>query len=304
VPEFCGKLTLCGEHFVLFGAPAVALPWSGGTLRLRAHREQQECIDQKIDPRLLEAWNVALGLAGLPAAATFPFVIDSTIPVGAGFGSSAALSVALVAASTQQAGKAVSDVENIAASTQVEAVFHGRSSGLDPAAVLLRRPVLREAGGSLKPLSWRLSCPDIVLAMAAGERQTAEAVERSRSFASTRSGRFHELMDEAGALVLEAASLMECAEVPGTEERLGVLLTRNHAMLWELGVSSDALDRLVDAALSGGAMGAKLCGAGLGGAVLALPRPGESGKVEEAMKRAGAKRVMTWHVSDTWGIRE
>ena len=59
-----------------------------------------------------------------------------------------------------------------------------------------------------------------------------------------------------------------------------------------------ALERLVEGALAGGALGAKLCGAGLGGVVLALPPPGGVEAVSAALARSGAAWVLPWRVSD------
>ena len=296
----CGKVTLCGEHFVLFGAPALALPWRGGELRLRP--AGSGCPGGRGDPasasRMLAAWNVAREAAGLPAAGACPWTVDSTIPPGAGLGSSAALSVALVRAAFAEAGTGPGDPGLILAATQVERVFHGRSSGLDPATVILGRPVLREADGDLATVLWRLPARDLVLARVPGTRRTAEAVERSLAYAQSRPDRFRALRDEAAALVREIASLL--ADPPGKDGacRLGSLLSRNHAMLVELGVSTPALERLVEGALAGGALGAKLCGAGLGGVVLALPPPGGVEAVSAALARSGAAWVLPWRVSD------
>ena len=61
-------------------------------------------------------------------------------------------------------------------------------------------------------------------------------------------------------------------------------------LLGELGVSTPALDGLVAAARAAGAYGAKLTGAGLGGAVIALTPPGVD--LTEAWQKAGATEVI------------
>ncbi len=296
-PSVCGKVILCGEHFVLFGGPALALPWRGGELRL-ARAAAAPAGDPAWAARLRAAWNAARESAGLPAAIDCPWAVDSTIPPGAGLGSSAALSVALVRAAFAEAGAGPDDATLIRAATRVEGVFHGRSSGLDPAVVVLGRPVLREAGGTLSVVPWRLPVRDLVLALAPGERRTAQAILRTQAFASAHPDRFGALRDEASDLVREVAALLADPSGQVGEARLGRLLTRNHAMLAELGVSTSDLDRLVAAALGAGASGAKLCGAGLGGVVLALPPPGGVDAVSAALAGAGAVRVLPWRVAD------
>jgi mevalonate kinase len=74
----------------------------------------------------------------------------------------------------------------------------------------------------------------------------------------------------------------------------------NHKLLQQMTVSSPELDRLVDAARRAGALGAKLSGGGRGGNMIALadPAAGEDqiGSIEDCLKRAGAKRVITTRV--------
>ena len=72
------------------------------------------------------------------------------------------------------------------------------------------------------------------------------------------------VLDRIGRLIEPA---IEALDDPAA---LGALLTENHALLGELGVSTPALDDLVSLALEHGAHGAKLSGAGGGGVVLAL----------------------------------
>jgi mevalonate kinase len=71
---------------------------------------------------------------------------------------------------------------------------------------------------------------------------------------------------------------------------LGGLLDANQALLEEIGVSSPTLAGLVDAARSAGALGAKLCGAGWGGVVVALAET--SRPVAAALRRAGAANII------------
>jgi len=52
------------------------------------------------------------------------------------------------------------------------------------------------------------------------------------------------------------------------------------------------LDRLVDAALAAGALGAKLSGGGRGGNMIALVTESSAGAVETAIRSAGTAR--TW----------
>jgi mevalonate kinase len=72
------------------------------------------------------------------------------------------------------------------------------------------------------------------------------------------------VLERIGALVVEARRVLD------DPRALGPLLTENHRLLRQIGVSTPTLDDLVALALDHGALGAKLAGAGGGGVVLAL----------------------------------
>lgn len=81
------------------------------------------------------------------------------------------------------------------------------------------------------------------------------------------------------ALILQDWSLM------------GRLMNENHAIQRELGGSGESNERLVDAALGAGALGAKLAGAGDGGTIIALSPRADTNKLEEALVAAGATAI-------------
>jgi mevalonate kinase len=101
------------------------------------------------------------------------------------------------------------------------------------------------------------------------------------------------LLGAVGALVMQARQAIEIGDIP----ELGRLMSENHRYLQQLTVSSPELDCLVDAALSAGALGAKLSGGGRGGNMIALVEERTSEAVREALLKAGAVRVFETLVS-------
>ncbi len=77
----------------------------------------------------------------------------------------------------------------------------------------------------------------------------------------------------------------------GDFERLGALMNENHALQRDFGGSGESNERLIRAALAGGARGAKLAGAGNGGTVVALCREDGIARVESALRAAGAAEL-------------
>lgn len=91
----------------------------------------------------------------------------------------------------------------------------------------------------------------------------------------------------------EIAAVAEDDLAFGRIENMGKQMTFAHRILADLGISTAKLDALVDAACQHGALGAKLTGGGGGGCVIALADSEDAAKrVSEAFKNAGA--------CDTW----
>jgi mevalonate kinase len=70
---------------------------------------------------------------------------------------------------------------------------------------------------------------------------------------------------------------------------LGDLMNINHALLYGVGVSDESLEWLINAAKKGGALGAKLTGAGGGGCMVALANNEKLEDVLQAIMRAGGR---------------
>jgi len=188
--------------------------------------------------------------------------IQSGIPVGRGMGSSAALSVALVRALAAARGEPTLDPEQVfVRAMPIERVFHGNPSGVD-VAVSAQGGVLRYLRGAV-PIIDEVGRPptaEIVVldTGCAGDTAALVAAVGSRRPAIDR------VLERIGALTELAIDALDQPRV------LGALLTENHQLLCEIGVSTRGLDDLVTLALEAGAYGAKLSGAGGGGVVLAL----------------------------------
>lgn len=89
----------------------------------------------------------------------------------------------------------------------------------------------------------------------------------------------------------EIARAGKRAFLAGDFERLGALMNENHALQRDFGGSGESNERLIRAALAGGAWGAKLAGAGNGGTIVALCREDGIARVESALRDAGAAEL-------------
>ena len=272
--EGLGKLILCGEHAVVYGYPAVAVAVDRRLkVRLRRIEGPTRPLGCTIEPAILEALADVIPVQGIGIE------VESSIPLGRGMGSSAALAVALVRASGVLSGSPPSDDEVFERAFAIERIFHGNPSGLDHAVSSRGGAVAYRRGPP--PSITPLACPELPLVVldsgACGN--TAElvaAVARGRPALDT-------VLDQIGQVVEHVLAHLE-SPAPALDA-IGPLLTENHRLLSALGVSSPTLDHLVETAIGAGALGAKISGAGGGGVVLALaPEPAP---VIEAAHQAG-----------------
>lgn len=299
-----GKLILLGEHAVVYGMPALAIPVSEKRARAEVSLNNSGLV--RIEalvtgdswPPKGRATSALKPLAEMILAAARRFnreeigvavKLDSDIPIASGMGSSAAVAVALARALARALNRTVNTREIVELAMISERGYHGNPSGIDVEVIARGKPILHRKGTAFKPIS-NIDNDFHFLAANTGQRtmgtidivrEVAEAYEMDRE----RYGRiFNELGDIAacGAKVLEG----------GTVEELGELMNNSQKLLAEIGVSSPAIDKLICAARKAAAVGAKLSGAGRGGHVItALRSVEEEPKAREALINAGAREV-------------
>lgn len=277
----CAKVILAGEHFVLYGCPAIAVPVPKLTLQIYPDE------DASHDDIVLQAYNAARQALGLSHVARFPYRIKSSIPERVGLGSSAALSVALTALAYEDAGYTPTLAELAVTATSVENCFHGRSSGIDPTVVAFRQPVFLEKTGEARPFRWTVEGYELLIAILEEKRHTNEAISRFGEFVRSHPRRFEEMKTETQRLVTDIVRML--SEAGPDDERafvIGKCMSRLHELLVEAGVSTPNLDLGVQMAISAGAIGAKLTGAGLGGAIIALVAKDRVSSVLKALSNA------------------
>jgi mevalonate kinase len=219
--------------------------------------------------------------------------LSSTIPIASGLGSGAAVSTAIVRALAQFFKRDLSTQTISDLVYQVEKIHHGTPSGIDNTVIAYAQPVYFVRNQTLQtfsvPVPFKLIIADTGLAS-----PTKIAVGDVRKGWEANPVKFEALFDRCGEIANQARTLIES----GQPDQLGPLMIANQTALRELTVSSPELDSLVAAALSAGALGAKLSGGGRGGNMIALITDNSEGQVTEALLQAGAKRVITTEIGN------
>jgi len=296
-----GKVILFGEHAVVYGRPAIAVPVaqvqatatvaaaSAAGLEIRAiDLKRTFPLDQAPanDP-LAAAIRVTLEHWQSPAPPAV-LTISSTIPVASGMGSGTAVSIAIIRALSSYLGAVPDDelVSNLA--YEVERLYHGTPSGIDNTVVTWNRPVYFSRDRSVQTL--QIKTPfDLLIADTGVPSPTKMTVAEVRARWQNQPSHYEELFERIGQVTKAARVAIESGRV----DELGPLMTRNQLLLEQLGVSSPELESLAQAGLAAGADGAKLSGGGRGGNLIVLARPEARAAVRQALLQAGAPTVIS-----------
>jgi mevalonate kinase len=294
------KIILFGEHAVVYGEPAIAVPVSqlrakaavtSGTGLTIVASDIDETLPVSVDTDIID--NALARMARLtldffnspPPNATI--TVTSEIPLASGLGSGAAVSTALGRAVTQALGKTIVDEDLNRLVYEVERLHHGTPSGIDNTVIVYERAVYFVRGEPLQTLS--IGQPITLLIGDTGKTAlTHYAVGDVRKFYEQQPEVAKPLIEAAGEVAKEARSALEKGDI----RKLGQLADENHSLLQKLTVSSPELDNLVNRARDAGAVGAKLSGGGRGGNMIAFVENHMVESVTAALQEAGAVRVI------------
>jgi len=263
-----GKVVLLGEHAVVYGVPAIAAGIERGVeARAELSGASTLCVGElrataDDDSELGRGFRALLQALGAP-----PVAVEATLelPPGSGLGASAALGVAIARAVISAAEQDSSAARVLSAAAAWEGIYHGNPSGIDAAAAAHDGCIWFEKGAGMQPLAL---ARDLALAigLAGAPASTKAMVESVARLRERRPAVVDKALEGIRALVNNARLCLESGDLPG----LGSLMNYNQMLLSGLFVSTEGIERCCALSREAGALGAKLTGAGGGGAVLAL----------------------------------
>ncbi|QRN83400.1 mevalonate kinase [Chloroflexota bacterium] len=306
-----GKIILFGEHAVVYGQPAIAIPVQdvtatarvtpiigagSGKVRVQAHDIQLDTMlnDLPEDHPLAAAIRATLDEITPYHTPSFTIQVDSTIPIAAGMGSGAAVTVATIRALSAFLGEPLPNERISEMAYEIEKIHHGTPSGIDNTVVTFQKPVYFQRGEPLqtltptKPTYW-------VIADTGEKTPTIETVSDVHSLYESDPETYEAIFAEIGQITRDARQAL----CQGDLDQLGPLMNHNQLLLQKLEVSSMRLEKFITAAREAGAVGAKLSGGGRGGNIIALTTYERLSQLEKYLLEEGAVRVMSTVLRET-----
>lgn len=294
-----GKIILMGEHSVVYGQPAIAVPFpavsvtvtitpSAGPVTIESDYFNGELAEA---PAALENLQVAVREACAALSqepADFHLRVDSTIPPERGMGSSAAVAAAIVRSIFNYFNEDLPYEQLLDMIDSAEKIAHGNPSGIDARMTSSETPIYYQKGSPFERVDFNLDAYMIV-ADTGQKGQTLKTVGDVGVLSNIYIEEAAVIHQRLGNLVDNARAAIEA----GDAVQLGEYMRAAHSQLMTLTVSNKKLDHLVAAALFAGALGAKLTGGGRGGCMIALAGDKETAlTIAEALEEAGADQ--TW----------
>jgi galactokinase len=296
-----GRVNLIGEHIDYHGCPVLPMALrqrvevtfearSDGLIRATSEPYGAREFEWRdgLEPVTPGDWENYLRAAAMAVARKWGVgrgidaTVTSDLPAAAGLSSSSALIVALTLGLLRANAWSASFEELMEILPEGEQFVGTRGGGMDHAAVLASR-----AGHaslvSFRPVAVRhvpIPADWAFLVADSGVRAEKSGAARERYNAARNSPGAAEHVAGESARVNAAVSAMEARDGAA----FGRLMLESHASLRdELRVSHPELDRIVECAMTAGALGARLTGAGFGGSVVALSRRENGATVRGAL---------------------
>jgi|AntRauTorckE6833_2_1112554.scaffolds.fasta_scaffold04166_5 mevalonate kinase len=289
-----GKIIVIGEHSVVYGHLALSVPVS---------QLSTICTLEKSDVNHFESTLYSGKTSGFPTALepirdlietlqrslnikqAFTHFIESNIPIDAGFGSSAALALAVVRAYDAQFSMELSSHNLFEWVQYFERLTHDTPSGIDALSVIHDTPWLFSKTDK-RALSFDLNAY-LVIADTLERTPTKKSVKSVASLKHTAS--FYPIMNHLGDITQNAYEAMMARDI----NALGKYMNQSMDGLRTLNLSTNRIDAFTETALVNGAKGAKLTGGGMGGCIIALC---DTLKAAKSVEHA----LITTHNAPTW----
>lgn len=304
-----GKLMLFGEHAVVYNHPCLV---TAVDERMYATVEILEDKNFELHAPDVKVTDYKkplseLGSGEVPKGAKFveiavknffeKYSLNTSIRVSTksdfssefGFGSSSASTVCIVKALSELFGLHLGDKELFDISYKTVLDIQGKGSGFDVAAAVYGGVLRFVTGGKeIEPLN--IPSLPLIVGYSGVKADTVALMNQVKELSNNNPGMVEEIYQEIEGIVRKARESLG----KNDWQTLGGLMNKNQELLVKLGVSIPKIDNMISAALSAGAYGAKLSGAGGGDCIVCLAPEEKQTMVENAIIKEGGTII---HVS-------
>jgi len=278
-----GKVFLFGEHAVVYGRPGIAMAIKPRVfVTVRRSRTATHAKSPYIEQCFEE-----MGVTG-------SVYVNSQLPSSSGLGSSAAVTVAALAAINDEfsLNYKTEEIANVAFAIEKK-IQKGRASPTDTSVCTYGGLVFitGTARRRLPPQQFPLVIGNSMIS-----HNTSKMVEMVGELRKMNPEICDPVLDAIKGVTLSAMKYLN------DPNQLGRLMNMNHALLEVLGVGHPVLSKLVLAARGAGAYGAKLTGAGGGGCIIAICPKHLKNRITGAIVASSGHAFIT--TIDTTGVRK
>lgn len=292
-----GKLMVFGEHAVVYGYPCIVTAVDRRlSVSISPHTDRDEFITPGVSntqfiEQTLETYRKRFNKSDFLKITT-----QSQFSHKFGFGSSSAVTIALIKALSEYYKDGQDDKSIFDLAYNVVLAVQGTGSGFDLAAAAYGGTLEFVKGGKvIEPLS--ISSLPLIVAYSGIKADTPTIVKALGKRYKSDKARIDSIFKRIAEIVTSGKQSI----LQSDYKLAGTLMTENHELLKQLGVSTEKLDNLVDAAISAGAYGAKLSGAGGGDCIICFVPDDKREEVKHSLVNAGGEIIEV--VCNTEGVR-
>ncbi|MEZ7718454.1 mevalonate kinase [Leptotrichia wadei] len=286
------KIILIGEHSVVYGYPAIAIPLKKIEIECTIEEAKSNFFYDETDTLSVAIFTALKYLK--KENAKIKYKITSQIPQKRGMGSSAAVSIAAIRAIFNYFGENLEDELLEKLVNTAEIVAHKTPSGLDAKTCLSDKAIRFVKNKGFSYIDLNLDAY-LVIADTGIYGNTGEAIQNVKNLGDKAKLSLKKL----GRLTDEMTRILT-GNIENKEEKIrrekiskiGEIMTAANTELGKLNITIEKTELFVKTAIENGAAGAKISGGGLGGCVIALAENLEiMEKVKNGFTKCGAENI-------------
>ncbi len=284
------KIILIGEHSVVYGYPAIAIPLKKIEIECAIEEAKSNFFYDETDTLSVAIFTALKYLK--KENAKIKYKITSQIPQKRGMGSSAAVSIAAIRAIFNYFRENLEDELLEKLVNTAEIVAHKTPSGLDAKTCLSDKAIRFVKNKGFSYIDLNLDAY-LVIADTGIYGNTGEAIQNVKNLGS----KAELSLKKLGRLTDEMTRILT-GNIENKEEKIkkiskiGEIMTAANTELGKLNITIEKTELFVKTAIENGAAGAKISGGGLGGCVIALAENLEiMEKVKDGFTKCGAENI-------------